>query len=135
MPETTGDAERLGGGRDPLDRLGELPADLRLLGVAEVEAVGERERLPACARDVERRAHHRLPPGAERVANAEVRAVERYGDPAGPVEAEHGRVEARPPHRPKAHELVELLVDPRLRAFVDGVDRRRLDGCGHRSTS
>ena len=41
---------------DPVDRLRQLPADLGLLGVAEVQAVGERERLAARAGDVERRA-------------------------------------------------------------------------------
>ena len=55
VPGDDRDAERLAGERHPLDRLGELPADLRLLRVAEVEAVGERERLAADARDVARR--------------------------------------------------------------------------------
>ena len=52
------DAERLARGRHALDRLGQLPGDLRLLGVAEVEAVGDRERLAAGAGDVARRLEH-----------------------------------------------------------------------------
>ena len=52
-------AERLARLRHPLDRLGELPADLGLLGVAEVEAVGEAERLAAGAGDVARRLEDR----------------------------------------------------------------------------
>src|SRR6185312_2258843 len=59
--------------RDGLDRVAELPADLRLLGVAEVEAVGQRERLAAGAGDVARRAVHRLTAGFARVAAAEGR--------------------------------------------------------------
>ena len=47
-------AERLARERHALDRLRELPADLGLLRVAEVEAVGEAERLAAGARDVPR---------------------------------------------------------------------------------
>ena len=103
--------------RDPLDRLGELPGDLGLLRVAEVEAVGEPERLAAGAGDVARRLEH-----GERAAGAR---CER-GDPAGPVERdgepaqrraqpEHGRVEAGPAHRARADELVVALVDPGAR--------------------
>ena len=65
------------------------------LGVAEVEAVGQRERLAAGARDVQRRVHHGGPAGAERIALAERRPVERHRDPAHAVDPQHGRVEAR----------------------------------------
>ncbi len=47
--------------RDAVDRARELPGDLGPLGVAEVEAVGERDRLAAGAGDVERRVHHGAP--------------------------------------------------------------------------
>src|SRR5207237_7956891 len=52
--------ERLRSLRDSVDSLGQLPADLGLLGVAEVEAVGQRERFAARAGDVARRFQHRL---------------------------------------------------------------------------
>ncbi len=86
----------------------------RLLGVAEVEAVGQAERLAAGAGDVARRLEH-----GERAARPRVEA----GDPARPVErdrepaqrrpqAQHGGVEARPADRARADEVVVLLVDP-----------------------
>ena len=64
------DPERLRGLRDPLDRLRELVRDLRLLGIAEVEAVGEADRLTAGARDVARgaRASPGRPRGSRRVS-------------------------------------------------------------------
>ena len=74
------DAERLRGLRDPLDRLRELVRDLRLLGIAEVEAVGEPDRLAARAGDVARRAEHRLHAGGERVELAWSRPLQRDRD-------------------------------------------------------
>ena len=76
------DAERLGGLRDALDRLGQLPADLGLLRVAEVQAVGKPERLAAGAGDVARGAEHGQGAGAERIALASRRPVERDGEAA-----------------------------------------------------
>ena len=38
--------------RHPFDRLGKLPADLGLFGVAEVETIGETERIASCTGDV-----------------------------------------------------------------------------------
>src|SRR5205814_34370 len=94
-----GDAEGLGRTRDPLDRLTELPPDLGLLRVAEVEAIGESERLAAGTGDVQRSFHHCRPAGLERVTAPERRAVQRDGDAAGAVDAQHGRVEPGPPDR------------------------------------
>ena len=56
------DAERLAGLGHALDRLGELPGHLGLLRVAEVEAVRDRERDGAGARDVPRRLEDRRAP-------------------------------------------------------------------------
>ena len=95
VPRDDGDPERVGRLRDPFDRLRELPADLGLLGVAEVEAVGEGERLAAGAGDVERGLHHGRPAGLDRVAAAERGAVERDGDAARAVDPQHRCVEAR----------------------------------------
>ena len=109
------DSERLAGERHPLDRLRELPGDLGLLGIPEVEAVGEGERMSPGARDVpygfehgehapRARIQERKPPGA----------VERNRQPSeGGPELEHRGVESRPPYRPRLDELVVLPVDPR----------------------
>ena len=72
-----GDAEGLARLRHSLDRLGELPGDLRLLRVPEVEAVRDRERRAACAGDVSSGLEN-----GERTAGAR---VER-GEPAGSVQ-------------------------------------------------
>ena len=115
--------ERLRRLGDPLDRLGQLPADLGLLRVAEVEAVGQRERLAAGAGDVARRAEHRRAPGLARVAAAERRPVERDREPAPRrPQLQHRRVEPRPAHGAREDELVVLPVDPLLRLEVDRVD-------------
>ena len=55
------DAERLARLAHPLDDLGELPHHLGMLGVAEVEAVHERDRPRADARDVARGFEHDQP--------------------------------------------------------------------------
>ena len=87
MPETTGIPSSRAAAAMPSIARGELPGDLGTLRVAEVQAVGERERLAARAGDVERGAHHRAPAGPEGVALAGRRAVERDGEAAPPVEA------------------------------------------------
>ena len=94
--------------RHALDRLGELPADLRLLGVAEVEAVGEAERLAACAGDVPRGFEDRGRATGERIERADAAgAVEREREPAERrAQAQHGGIEAGPAHRTRLHELV-----------------------------
>ena len=108
VPRDDRDAERLAGERHPLDRLGELPADLRLLGVAEVEAVGEAERLAADARDVAGGLEHGELAAEARVERAEpALAVERERQ-AAPVgtKPEDGGVETGPAHRARLDELV-----------------------------
>ena len=74
-----GDAELVGGPGDALDRLLELPRDLRLLGAAEVEAVGERERFAAGARDVQRRVENgaRSRPRRDRARRGAARRARR----------------------------------------------------------
>ena len=109
------DPEGFRGLRDRLDRALELPRDLGLLRVAEVETVGQRERLAAGARDVQRGAEHGLQAGAERVALAEPRPLERDGETAQRrPQPQHGRVESRAANRARADELVVLAVDPLL---------------------
>ena len=120
MPETTGIAERLAGGGHALDRLGQLPGDLRLLGVAEVEAVGDRERLAAGAGDVARRLEHGQRAAGVRVEPGDAaRAVEADGEPSvrGP-EPEDGGVEPGPADSARADEVVVAAVDPGAAAEV-----------------
>ena len=102
-------------GSHALDRLLELPADLRLLGVPEVQAVGESERLASRARDVPGRLEDGERASQEGVEPCDpALAVERHGETAqGRPEAKHGSVEPRPPHRSRADELVIAAIDER----------------------
>src|SRR5205085_5912278 len=69
----------------------------------------------ARAGDVARGAEDGVRAGAERVALAGRRAVQRDGDPPQRrTQSQDGGVEARPAHRARADEVVVLLVDPPL---------------------
>ena len=127
VPRDDRDAEGLRRARDAFDRLSDLPADLRLLGVTEVETVGEGEGLAAGAGDVHRSLHDGPPAGLHRIAAAERRAVERHGDPSGAVDAEDCGVEAGAAHGARTDEVVVLLEHPGLRLVVDRGDRNRSD--------
>ena len=111
-------AERLAGLRHPLDRLGELPADLGLLRVAEVEAVGEPERLAAGTGDVPRGLEDRRGAARERVERADpAGAVEREGEAAvRRPQPQHGGVEAGPANGARLDELVVAARHERARA-------------------
>src|SRR6185503_3763886 len=67
--------------RDSLDRLRKLPADLGLLGITEVEAVGQRERTAAGARDLARGSKYSARARGERVELPDSWSVERDGEP------------------------------------------------------
>ena len=113
--------------RHPLDRLDELPGDRALLRVAEVEAVGEAERLGAGAGDVPRRLEHCEPAAGARIEPPHpAGAVERDGEAAvaGP-QAQHGRVEPGPADGAGADEVVVAAVD--RRAAADVVAAEQLD--------
>ena len=76
-------AEREAGVAEALHRTGELPGDVRLLRVAEVQAVGEAERLGAHAGEVARALEHRLHRAGVGIAgHAPAVAVDRHGDRA-----------------------------------------------------
>ena len=98
------DAERARRGRDPVDRLRELPGDLGFLGIAEVEAVGQAERLPAGAGDVSRRAEDGLRARVERRARRPASPGATRRGRAATAQPEHGGVEPRAAHRPRADE-------------------------------
>ena len=120
VPGDDRNAQRLAGLRHPLDRLGELPGDLALLGVAEVEAVGEPERLAAGAGDVARRLEHGERAACSRLERADPargRRARPRAREAGP-QPQHRGVEPRPAHRARADELVVAPVDPRAAADV-----------------
>ena len=110
--------ERLARLRHALDRLGELPPDLGLLRVAEVEAVGEPERLAPGAGDVARCFENRGSATRERVERADApRAVEREREAAvRRSQAQHGCVESRPAHGARLDELVVAARHERPRA-------------------
>src|SRR5262245_23324341 len=115
-------AERAARRAHALDRLRQLPGDLGLLRVAEVEAVREADRLAARARDVP----GRLEDG-KRAAEPRVEA----GDPTLAVEAERetahrraepndGRVQTGTANRAGADELVVAAIDERAASDVRG---------------
>jgi hypothetical protein len=105
--------EGLGCGCDSFDGLGELPADFRLLRIAEVETVREAERLAADTGDVARGLENRERPAHERVERGDPPlAVQADREPPHRrPQAQHGCVESRPPNRPRAHELVVAAED------------------------
>ena len=113
MPDTTGIAERLAGLRHALDCLRELPGDLGLLRVPEVEAVRDRERHPAGARDVPRRLEDGQRAAGPRVERSQAAlAVERDREAAvRRPQPEHRRVEPGPAHGPRADEVVVAAED------------------------
>ena len=120
VPRDDRGAERLGGQRHPLDRLRELPGDLGLLRVAEVQAVRQRERPSADAGDVPGCLEHRQRAARARVEPAGPRGgVERDREAAERrPKPEHGRVQPGAPDRARADELVVPAEDPRARADV-----------------
>ena len=83
------------------------------IGVPEVEAVRQPERLPAGARDVPRGLEDGKRAGRSRIEPGDRPGpVERDGDAAERgAKPEDGAVEPRAAHRPRADEVVVLLVD------------------------
>src|SRR5262249_59328007 len=86
------------GGQAP-GRFRELPQDLRPLGIAEVEAIGEAERLAADARDVSSALGDGQPRAFEWVEEDEARvAIDGQGERAvGALDANHRCVAAAGP--------------------------------------
>ena len=116
-------AQRQAGVAQALDRALELPGDVRLLGVAEVEAVGQAERLGAHAGEVARALEHRL--GGARVGvagHAPAVAVDRDRDRARvpPSRPASGR-----PRRPLAGR--RTVREPTSESYCSKTQRLRGD--------
>ena len=110
MPETTGIPRASAACAIPSIACASSCAIDRLLGVAEVEAVGEPDRLAAGARDVAGGAERRLDARAEAVGLAGRGALQRDREPAQRrPQTQDGRVETRPADRARADEVVVLL--------------------------
>ena len=115
------DAERAAGVGEAGDRAGELPGDVRLLGVAEVQAVRQPERLGADAGEVRRALEHRLDRAAVRVAgDAAAVAVDRDRDRGraapGRRACEHGGVGLPPGRR--------TVREPTRQSYCSNAQRR-----------
>ncbi len=110
----------LAGLGDAINGLRELPHDMRLLGIAEVQAISGRDWGCAGAGNVAGRLRHRVH-GAQlgiEVAPAAI-AVERHRQAAlGPLDANHSALAARALHRVGLHHGVVLLEHPALAADV-----------------
>ena len=113
MPETTGAPIASHAAAMPVDRLGELPSDLGLLRVSEVEAVREADRLPADTGNVPCGLEDGERAARERVETRDAAlAVEREREPAHRrSQPQHGGVEPRSPDRSGSHELVVAPED------------------------
>ncbi len=119
------EVERLAGLGDAAHAADQLPHDLGLLGIAEVEIVGDRERLAADRGDVAPGFGHRLLAALERIGLAIARRhVDGERQRLRPVEhAHHGGIAARPLHGVAENDVVVLLPDPALRAQVRRADQ------------
>ncbi len=114
--------ERLARFAHALDDFGELPHHFGVLGIAEVEAVHERDGTGAGARDVARRFEHCEAAAGARIETAETRlAVGRHRERLlRSLHAQHGRVGAGTRHRVQEQLVVVLARHPGLVG-----DRRR----------
>ena len=123
------DAEGAAGVGEAGHRARELPGDVRLLRVAEVEAVREPERLGADAGEVGRALEHGLDGAAVRVAgDPPPVAVDRDRDRGSALQLQHcGVGRLRPPDGPRADEAVVLLERPAARREVGAPEQREED--------
>ena len=122
------DAERRAGLGEGAHRAVELPGRGRLLGVAEVEAVGQAERLGADAGEVLGALEHRLQrPRVGVAGDAPAVAVDRDRDRvAGLRQRQDRRVGGLgPAHRARADHRVVLLEGPALGGDVGGGEQRQ----------
>ena len=119
------DRERPAGVAQPGHRARELPCDVGLLRVAEVQAVGEPERLGADAGEVGRALEHRLDRAVVRVdRHAAAVAVDRHRDRAAGLEHQHGGVGLLgAAHGARADHAVVLLERPPARRQVGAAEQ------------
>ena len=117
------DAERGAGLGEGADRAVELPGGGRLLRVAEVEAVGQAERLGADAGEVLGALEHRLDrPRVGVAGDAAAVAVDRDRDRVAGLGQlqDRGVGRLRPAHRARADDRVVLLEGPALGGDAGG---------------
>ena len=116
------------GVRDPQARLLELPHDLRALRVAEVQAVGDRERLASDARDVARRFRHGVRRAETRIEVAPAGVApdgNRHSAVALAGEPHHRCIAlAGPDGGPDADHVIVLAVHPLLGSHGWGGEHR-----------
>ena len=142
VPRDDRHAERVARGRDARDGPLELPRARRTLRIADVEAVGDRERRRARADDVACRLGHGAGRADERIDRRDARLrVDRERDPVAPsLDAQHARIAARPRHGVGADHLVVCAIQEASRCHVG--EREKLEQfesdlvqCAVRSTS
>ena len=117
-----GDVEGAARFAHPVDRLGQLPHDLGMLRVAEVQAVDERERTGGDARKVRSglgHDHRSAEPGIVRAPTVVAVGGERKTAPGvvpgdRMLQAQNGCVGARPLHGVEEQLMVVLRPDPRV---------------------
>ena len=110
--------ERSGGLADPVDSADELPHRVRLLRIAEIEIVGQRQRPRADRDEVAPGFGDRLPAALARVRlTIALGAVGRQRQALRPVaEPDHRRAPAGPLDGVAENQRIVLLVDPALGA-------------------
>ena len=119
------EVERPAGLGDAADAADQLAHDLRPLGIAEIEIVGDRERPRADRGEVAPGFRHRLLAAFERIGLAIARrhvAGERERLRAL-VDAHHRGVAAGPLHRVAQNDVIVLLPHPALGAEVGRADQ------------
>ena len=121
-----------------LDAADELPHDLGALGIAEVHAIGDRQRFCAHCNQVAPRLRHRLPAAFDGIGKTVSRRTiggDRQRFP-GAVHPHHRGIAAGPLHRVGADHMVVLFPDPPFRGEIGACHQPQQIGadihrCGH----
>ena len=125
MPETIGKSSARQASRDAFDGADQLAHDLRLFRIAEIEIVGQRQRLCADHAEIAPRLRDRLFAALARVGVAiefvdvggQSQALRPFAD------ADHRGIAARRLHRIAENEMVILLEDPAFRTAIRAADK------------
>ncbi len=122
-----GEIQRAAGLGHALDALGELGHDLRPLGIAEIHAVGQRQRLRARGGEIAPGLGHGLLAAFERIGGA-IAGRDIAGERerlARAVDANHRGVGAGAHHRVAHHHVVVLFPNPALGGEVGRAHQRK----------